>query len=363
MSVKAALLATVMAAVSAGLAHAQERVVNIYNWSDYIDPAILEAFTKETGIKTVYDVYDSNEILENKMLTGGSGYDIVVPTGDFLARQIAAGVYQPLDKSKLSNLPNMWDEIMKRAEKYDPGNKYSVPYMWGTDGIGYNVKKVNEILGEGKRPGLEVIFDPAVAAKFKDCGIYVFDSPRDVIGAALHYLGLSPDSKNPDDFAKAEALLTAVRPNIRKFHSSEYISALANGDICIAMGYSGDMLQARKRAQEAKAGVEVDYSIPSQGTQVWIDSMVMPKDAPHAEDAQTFINYMMRPDVAAKASEYVFYANANKASQAVMSKEVLEDPAIYPDAETFGKLYTVSGWDAKTQRLATRIWTKVITGQ
>ena len=363
MSVKAALLATLMAAATAGLAQAQERVVNIYNWSDYIDPAILEAFTKETGIKTVYDVYDSNEILENKMLTGGSGYDIVVPTADFMARQIAAGVYQPLDKSKLPNLTNMWDEIMKRAAQYDPGNKYAVPYMWGTDGIGYTVKTDNESLGEGKRPGLEVIFEPAVAAKFKDCGISVFDSPRDVIGAALHYLGLSPESKNPDDLAKAEALLTATRPNIRKFHSSEYISALANGDICIAMGYSGDMLQARNRASEANAGVEVDYSIPSQGAQVWIDSMVIPKDAPHVEEAHIFLNYMMRPEVAAKASEYVFYANANKASQALMSKEVLEDPAIYPDAELFATLYTVTAWDAKTQRLATRMWTKVITGQ
>lgn len=355
----AALLVTVPVAS----AFAQERVVNVYNWSDYIDDGILKDFEKETGIKVVYDVYDSNEILENKVLTGGTNYDIVTPTGDFLQRQIVAGVYQPLDKAKLPNLANMWDAIMQRAAKYDPDNAHSIPYMWGTDGIGYNVAKVKEILGEGVVPSLKTIFDPEIAAKFKDCGIYVFDAPRDVIGSALHYLGLSPDSTSPDDFAKVEELLMAVRPNIRKFHSSEYITALAQGDICLAFGYSGDMLQARDRAAEANAGVTVNYAIPSEGAQVWIDLFAIPKDAPHPEEAHIFLDYMMRPDVAARATNYVFYANGNKASQALINKEIMEDTAVYPDEATMAKTYTVTPWDSKTQRLATRLWTKVITGQ
>jgi putrescine transport system substrate-binding protein len=342
---------------------AADRVVNVYNWSDYIDSSILEDFTKETGIKVVYDTFDSNETLEAKLLAGGTGYDVVVPTADFLQRQIQAGVFQKLDKSKLPNITNMWDVIQQRTASYDPGNEYAVDYMWGTDGIGYNVKKVAEILGPDVKPGLEVIFDPKVAAKFKDCGIYVLDTPKDVLSTALHYLGLDPNSKNPEDFKKVEELMTSVRPFIRKFHSSEYINALANGDICIAFGYSGDVLQARDRAVEAKNGVEVNYSIPSQGAQMWFDMMAIPADAPHVAEAHEFINYMMKPEVIAKASDYVFYANGNKASQQFVSKDVLEDPAIYPTEDIMGKLFTISPWDPKTQRTATRLWTKIVTGQ
>lgn len=348
---------------SAGFASAQERVVNVYNWSDYIDASILEDFTKETGIKVVYDVFDSNEIVETKLLAGGTGYDVVVPTADFLQRQIKAGVFQKLDKSKLPNIVNMWDMVMQRTARYDPGNEYAVDYMWGTNGIGYNVAKAKEILGSDARPGLEVLFDPAIAAKFKDCGIYVLDAPKDVLPAALTYLGLNPDSHDPADLEKAGELMLKARPFIRKFHSSEYINALANGDICVAFGYSGDLLQARSRAEEAKAGVEVNYSIPSQGAQMWFDMMAIPADAPNLEEAHAFINYMMKPEVIAKASDYVFYANGNKASQQFVSKEVLEDPAVYPDDATMAKLYTISPWDPKTQRVATRLWTRVLTGQ
>ncbi|KRB49758.1 spermidine/putrescine ABC transporter substrate-binding protein [Rhizobium sp. Root708] len=353
----------VVAAFSAAPSLAQEKVVNIYNWSDYIDSSILEDFTKETGIKVVYDTFDSNETVETKLLAGGTGYDVVVPTADFLQRQIQAGVFQKLDKSKLPNLSNMWDLIQQRTASYDPGNEYAIDYMWGTDGIGYNVKKVAEILGPDAKPGLEVIFDPKIAAKFKDCGIYVLDTPKDVISTALHYLGLDPNSTKAEDFKKAEELLTSVRPYIRKFHSSEYINALANGDICIAFGYSGDVLQARDRAEEAKNGVEVNYSIPSQGAQMWFDMMAIPADAPHVAEAHQFINYMMKPEVIAKASNYVFYANGNKASQQFVDKEVLEDTAVYPDEDVMKKLFTISPWDPKTQRTATRLWTKVVTGQ
>ncbi|CCE94874.1 Spermidine/putrescine-binding periplasmic protein SPBP; Flags: Precursor [Sinorhizobium fredii HH103] len=358
-----ATLAAAMLAGSAMLASAQERVVNVYNWSDYIDDSLLEDFTKETGIKVVYDVFDSNEILETKLLAGGSGYDVVVPTASFLQRQIAAGVFQKLDKSKLPNLSNMWDVIMERTAKYDPGNEYAVDYMWGTTGIGYNVDKMKEILGTDAKPGWDVIFNPEIAAKFKDCGIHLLDSATDIMPSALAYLGLDPDSHKQADLEKAADLLMKVRPYIRKFHSSEYINALANGDICLAVGFSGDIFQARDRAAEAKAGVTVDYSIPPQGAQMWFDMLAMPADAPHAAEAHEFINYMMKPEVIAKASNYVFYANGNKASQQFLDKEVIEDTAIYPSDEVMQKLFTTTPFEAKEQRVLTRLWTKIVTGQ
>ncbi|MBB3656302.1 putrescine transport system substrate-binding protein [Rhizobium sp. BK650] len=358
------LTAVAVAALLAGApAFAQERVVNVYNWSDYIDSSILEDFTEETGIKVVYDTFDSNETLETKLLAGGTGYDVVVPTVSFMQRQIAAGVYQKLDKSKLPNLSNMWDVVMKGVATFDPGNEYSVDYMWGTTGIGYNVDKVKAALGTDEKPNWDALFDPAKAAKLKDCGIYMLDSPTDVIPSVLAYLGLDPNSKKPEDLNKAQDVLLAVRPFVRKFHSSEYISALANGDICIALGFSGDVFQARDRAAEAKAGVNVDYSVPSQGAQIFFDVFGIPKDAPHVEEAHEFINYMMKPEVAAKASNFVFYANGNKASQQFLDKEVIDDTAIYPTPEIMAKLFTVPPLDPKTQRLVTRIWTKVVTGQ
>ncbi|GES42634.1 putrescine-binding periplasmic protein [Rhizobium dioscoreae] len=363
-SMFARLAATAFAVVSlATVAQAEDKVVNIYNWSDYIDNSILEDFTKETGIKVVYDTFDQNETLETKLLAGKTGYDIVVPTAYFLQRQIKAGVFQKLDKSKLPNISNMWDTVQQRIATYDPGNQYAIDYMWGTSGVGYNVDKVKQILGTDDAPDINVIFDPKLAAKFKDCGIYVLDSPTDVIPAALRYLGLDPNSTKQEDFKKAEDLLTAIRPFVRKFHSSEYINALANGDICLAFGYSGDVLQARNRAAEAKNGVNIAYSIPTKGAQMWFDVMAIPADAPHVEEAHIFLNYIMKPEVIAKASNFTAYANGNKASQQFVSKDVLDDPAVYPTDAVREKLYTLTPWDSKTQRLATRLWTKVTTGQ
>ena len=363
-SMFARLAATAFAVVSlATVAQAEDKVVNIYNWSDYIDNSILADFTKETGIKVVYDTFDQNETLETKLLAGKTGYDIVVPTAYFLQRQIKAGVFQKIDKSKLPNISNMWDTVQKRIATYDPGNQYAIDYMWGTSGVGYNVDKVKQILGTDDAPDINVIFDPKLAAKFKDCGIYVLDSPTDVIPAALRYLGLDPNSTKQEDFKKAEDLLTAIRPFVRKFHSSEYINALANGDICLAFGYSGDVLQARNRAAEAKNGVNIAYSIPTKGAQMWFDVMAIPADAPHVEEAHIFLNYIMKPEVIAKASNFTSYANGNKASQQFVSKDVLEDPSVYPTDAVREKLYTLTPWDAKTQRVATRLWTKVTTGQ
>jgi len=344
-------------------AQAEDRVVNVFNWSDYIDSSILQDFTKETGIKVVYDVYDSNEILETKLLAGGSGYDVVVPTASFLARQIQAGVFQKLDKSKLPNLKNMWDEVSKRLEVFDPGNEYSINYMWGTVGIGYNKEKVKAALGTDTIDSWKAVFDPEQAAKLKDCGINFLDSPTDMIPVVLAYLGLNPDSHEPDDIAKAEEALLKVRPYVRKFHSSEFINGLANGDICVAVGWSGDVFQARSRAEEAKNGVELAYAIPKEGTQMWFDQMAIPADAPHKEEALEFLNYMMKPEVIAKSSNYVFYANGNKASQEFLDPEVKDDPAVYPDAATMAKLFVNTALDPKTQRLFTRTWTKVVTGQ
>ena len=362
---RAALLsaASLAAAVFATAALSQERVVNVYNWSDYIDESILEEFTAETGIKVVYDVFDSNEILETKLLAGGTGYDVVVPSAEFLGRQIQAGVFQKLDKSRLTNIGNLWDVILERTEKYDPGNAYSVNYMWGTTGIGYNVGKIKEILGTETVDSWDVVFDPEIISKLADCGVHMLNAPAETVRAALNYLGLDPDSRDPAELEQAEALLTSIRPHIRKFHSSEYINALANGDICLAVGWSGDIFQARDRAAEAGQGVEIAYVIPKEGAQLWFDQMAIPADAPHVEEAHAFIDYILRPEVIAKASNYVFYANGNKASQEFLDEEVIGDPAVYPDQAVLDKLYTTLPYDPRTQRLVTRLWTRVVTGQ
>lgn len=362
--IKTILSGAALLSLLAGSAMAQDRVVNVYNWSDYIDESILEDFTKETGIKVVYDVFDSNEILETKLLAGGTGYDVVVPTGSFLSRQIKAGVFEKLDKSKLPNLKNMWKEIEERVQKYDPGNDYSINYMWGTTGIGYNVDKVKAALGDDAPvDSLAIVFDPKNMEKLKDCGVFMLDAPTELIPAALKYLGMDPDSKDPADIEKAGELLKTVRPYIQKFHSSEYINALANGDICLAIGWSGDVLQARDRAAEADNGVTVEYSIPKEGALMWFDQMAIPADAPHKAEALEFLNYIMRPEVMAKASNYVYYANGNKASQEFLNEDVIGDPAIYPSEETVKNLYTVTAYPPKVNRIVTRVWTSVKSGQ
>lgn len=353
-----------VAAISVGfMASADAREVRVFNWSDYIDPAIIEDFTKETGIKVTYDVFDSNEVLETKLLAGGSGYDVVAPTGPFLSRQIQAGVFQKLDKSKLPNLANMWPDISKRTAIYDPDNLYSINYMWGTTGIGYNQDKIKERMPDAPVDSWDLIFKPEIVAKFKDCGIMVLDAPDDVLPAVLNYLGLDPNSAKAEDLEKAGALLESIRPNIQKFHSSEYINALANGDICIAVGYSGDILQARTRAEEAKNGQTIVYRVPKQGAQMWFDQMAIPADAKNVDEAHAFLNYMMKPEVIAKASNYVSYANGNLASQQFIDDTVKSDVAVYPDEETLKRLFVKTSYDAKAQRLVTRTWTKVVTGK
>ena len=355
------LLTTVAALALASAAAAEE--VRVYNWSDYIDEALLAKFEAETGIKLIYDVFDSNEVLETKLLAGGSGYDIVVPTGTFLQRQIAAGAFQKLDKSKLANYGNLWDVISDRAAKYDAGNEYAINYMWGTTGIGVNVGKVKEILGDDAPvDSLGLIFDPANAEKLAACGIHMLDAPDEVIPAALKFLGEDPDSQDVAVIEKTEAVLMGVRPHIQKFNSSEYINALANGDICVAFGWSGDILQARDRAAEANNGVEIAYNAPKEGALMWFDMMAIPVDAPNAEGAHKFLDFIMNAENMAAASNYVYYANGNLASQEFLAEDVIGDPAIYPSEEALKNLYTKSPYDTKLQRTVTRLWTKVKSG-
>jgi len=349
-------------ALGAGTAAAQDNVVNVYNWSDYIDEAVLEQFEEETGITVVYDVFDSNEVLETKLLAGGTGYDVVVPTGSFLQRQIQAGVFMELDKSKLPNLKHMWDRIMDRVAVYDPGNEHAVNYMWGTTGIGYNVDAAKERLGTERIDSWSVLLEPENLAKFEDCGVHFLDAPTELFPAMLNYMGEDPDSKDPEKLRAAAERLNALRPHVKQIHSSAYINALANGDACLVIGWSGDVLQARDRAAEAGNDVRVDYAIPQEGALMWFDNMAIPADAPHPDNAHTFINFMMRPKVIAAASNYVYYANGNKASQAHLVEDVIEDPAIYPDAETVENLYVVTPYPPRVQRIVTRLWTRFKTG-
>ncbi|EDQ06197.1 Putrescine-binding periplasmic protein SpuD [Sulfitobacter indolifex] len=359
---KHVLLSSVaVATLMAGAASAE--TVRVYNWSDYIDESLLEKFEEETGIELVYDVFDSNEMLETKMLSGGSGYDVVVPTGTFLQRQITAGAFQPLDTSKLPNLENMWDVVSSRTEQYDPDNAHSINYMWGTTGIGVNLGKVKEALGEDAPvDSWDLVFDPANMEKLADCGVHFLDAPAEMIPAALNYIGEDPNSHDPDVIAKAEGVFMPIRPYIQKFHSSEYINALANGDVCVAVGWSGDILQARDRAAEADNGVEVAYNAPSEGAQMWFDQMAIPVDAPNPEGAHKFLNFIMDAENMAAASNYVYYANGNKASQEHLVEDVIGDPAIYPSEAALDNLFTTTPYPPKVQRVVTRLWTKIKSG-
>ncbi|MFZ5841288.1 MAG: extracellular solute-binding protein [Pseudomonadota bacterium] len=344
---------------------ATEKVVHVYNWSDYIDDTVLQDFEKETGIKVVYDVFDSNEVVEAKLLAGSTGFDVVVPSGSFLGRQIQAGVFQPLDKTKLTNWGNLDTSLMQRLENYDPGNQHAIPYLWGTTGIGYNVKKVKEILGENAPvDSWDLVLKEENISKLKACGVAFLDAQSEVLPPVLNYLGKDQASLVETDYTEvALPLLEKIRPHITYFHSSQYINDLANGDICVAVGWSGDVFQAQARAAESNNGVEIGYSIPKEGTEMWFDMMAIPKDAKNVENAHIFINYMLRPDVIAKITNYVQYANGNSASLAMVSDEVKNNTAIYPDQATMAKLWTLKVMPADIERVMTRVWTKVKTGQ
>src|SRR5437762_246026 len=363
-AIRFALVAAATMAITPAAAQPKERVVNVYNWSDYIAPTVVEDFTKQTGIKVRYDTFDSNDTLETKLLAGKSGYDVVVPTAHFLERPISAGVFQKLDKARMPNLANMWPELSQRLAAYDPGNQYAVNYMWGTTGIGYNLRKTREVLGaNGTIDSWDAVFKPASLAKFKDCGVHLLDSSDDMLAAALHYLGLDPNTTRDSDFQKAADVVSTIRPSVRKFHSSEYLNALASGEVCFVVGFSGDIKQAQKRAAEARNGVEIAYTIPKEGAQLWFDNLAIPRDARNVAEAHAFIDYLQKPEVAAKNSNVVAYANGNLASQKFIDKAVLGDRTIYPDEATMSRLYTMNAHDAKTTRLMNRLWTRIKTGR
>jgi putrescine transport system substrate-binding protein len=345
-------------------ARPEERTVNFYNWSSYMAPGVLEDFTRETGIKVVYDTFDANETPEPRLLAGKSGYDVVVPTAYFLQRQIKASVFQKLDNSKLPNLANAWPFVTARLSTYDPDNQYAVNYMWGTTGIGYNVKMVETILGTGSViDSWGVVFKPENLAKFKDCGVHMLDSPDDIFPAALNYLGLDPNSTKQADLEKAADLVGKIRPFVRKFHSSEYLSALATGEICLVVGWSGDILQARSRAAEAKNGIAIGYAIPKEGAQMFFDNLSIPADAKNVREAYELINFLYRPDIAARNSNVLSYANGNLASQKLLDPKIIGDKNIYPDEAMLAKLFVITARDPATQRIINRLWTKVKTGR
>jgi len=359
---KQSLPAALLTLALATTACAQEKV-NIYNWSDYIGETTLADFQKATGIKPTYDTFDSGETLEGKLLSGRTGYDIVVPTSHFAGRQIKAGVFQKLDKSLLPNWKNLDPLLMKRLESSDPGNQYLVPYLWGTNGIGYNPEKIKAALGIDEIDSWAVLFEPENIEKLSQCGVSMLDSPDEMLPAMLAYLGLNPNSTNPDDYKKAEEKFISISKHVTYFHSSRYISDLANGNICIAAGFSGDVMQAADRANEAGNGIEIAYAIPKDGAALWFDVMAIPKDAPNPKAALAFINYVLNPEVIAKISDSVGYANPNLAAHDFMDEEIADNPSIYPPQTVLDKTYVSVELPQNIIRVMTRSWTRIKSGK
>jgi putrescine transport system substrate-binding protein len=348
---------------ASGAAATEEKILHVYNWSDYIAEDTIKNFEEQTGIKVTYDVFDSNDMLETRLLAGNSGFDVVVPSASFLERQIKAGVFQKLDKSQIPNLTNMDPDIQQRVALHDPNNEHSVTYLWGTTGIGYNVDKVKKILGDTPLDSWNQIFDPKEIAKFKDCGVSVLDAPDELLKVVLQWMGRDPNSQKDEDLAAAAEKLQLIRPYIRKIHSSQYIDDLANGELCVSIGWSGDILQARDRAEEAGQNVKVAYSIPKEGTIVWFDMLAIPADAKHPKNAHAFINYLMDPQVAANNSNFVNYANGNAASFAAVSDDVKNDPGVYPTPDVKAKLFPSLAYNEQATATMARLWQKFTTGQ
>ncbi len=343
---------------------AEAPVLNVYNWSDYIAPDTISRFEKETGIKVNYDVYDTNEVLETKLLTGHSGYDVVVPSAFFLERQAREGVFLPLDRSKLPNYHNLDEKLLARLTANDPDNRYGVPYMWQATGIGYNVDKVKAALG-GDVPldSWALVFDPKYAAKLKDCGITFLDSPPEVLDSAQIYLGIDPNSERLEDLAAAEELVKKVRPYVRYFHSSQYINDLANGEVCVSVAYTGDALQARDRAKESANGVNIAFLVPKEGAVFEVDMMAIPADAPHPDNAHRFLNYIMRPEVVAEISTYKKYPSGNAAAIAFLPPSVRDDPAVYPPPDVVARFKDHRAESLTYTRYENRAWTRIRTGR
>ena len=338
--------------------------VKIYNWSSYIAPDTTKNFQKQTGIGFSYDVYDSNETLDGKLMTGNSGYDVVFPSNHFMARQIQGGALKKLDKSQLPNWKNLNPVLLKALENNDPGNAHGFPYLWGSTGIGYNIDKVKAVLGDNAPvDSWDLIFKPEYMEKLSKCGVAILDNGPELLPIALNYLGLPPHSKNPEDYKKAEALLMKVRPYVAYFHSSKYTGDLANGDICVAVGFSGDVLQAESRAKEAKNGVKIGYQIPKEGAAIWFDMVAMPDDAPDEKAGYAFMNYLLEPQVMADITNSVHYANGNSAADSLVDPEIKADTKIYPSDEMMGKLFALEAMPLNIDRIRTRVWNTIRMGR
>ncbi|HEY4135264.1 MAG TPA: polyamine ABC transporter substrate-binding protein [Alphaproteobacteria bacterium] len=358
-----ALFAAVLAAQGAAQdAWGQEKVVNVFNWSDYIAKDTIEKFTAETGIKVNYDVYDGNEILEAKLLAGKSGFDVVFPsTSPFFAKQLQANIYQKLDKAKLPNAAGLDKGVLAELAKYDAGNAHGLPYLMAGTGIGYNVAKIKQLMPDAPIGSLAMIFDPKVLAKIKSCGVSVLDSSDEVFSAALAYAGKTPTSLSQDDLKTASDIVTKARANYKYLHSSAYINDLANGNTCLAMGYAGDLVQARNRAKEAGRGVEIGIFLPKEGAAFNVDVMAIPSDAPNVENAHAFINFILRPEVIGPITNETGYANAVTAADKFVDPAIKSDPVIYPPADVMAKLYTIPPADQAFERARTRAWTRIKT--
>lgn len=359
------VVAGLLMAASVTASGAEQKTLHVYNWSDYIAPNTVPDFEKETGIKVVYDVFDSNEVLEGKLMAGSTGFDVVVPSASFLERQLTAGVFQPLDKSKLTNYKNLDPELLKLISRHDPDNKYAIPYMWATTGIAYNVDKVKAILGaDAPVNSWDLVLKPENLAKLKSCGVSFLDAPSEIFATVLNYLGKDPNSANAADYTgPATDLLLKLRPSIRYFHSSQYINDLANGDICVAIGWAGDVMQAANRAKEAKNGVNIAYTIPKEGALAFFDVLALPADAKNTAEAYQFLNYLMEPQVIAQVSNQIFYANGNKAATPLVNEAVRNNPGIYPPPDVRAKLFTLKVQPPQIDRVVTRAWTKVKSGK
>ncbi len=344
-------------------AAADERVVNVFNWSDYIDPRVLEDFTKETGIKVVYDTYNSDAALETRLMVGGSGYDVVVPSGLVLQQAIAAGLLQKLDMTRLPNARNLSAEIMARLAVDDPGNQYAVNYMWYTAGIAFDADKAHERLGGIAPDSWDIVFKPENLKKFADCGVEVLDDPQSLFAIALISLKLDPNTRNLRDLRRAGDLLSGLRANVKKFHSSEYINALANGDICLAVGWSGDAALARDRAREADNGIEVGYVVPKEGSIISLDNLAIPTDAPHVAAAYEFINFLLRPYIAARNASATGFASGVATATSSAAPAIAGDTTVYSDAETMKSLFALKNYDPAQQKFVEREWTRIKTGK
>ncbi|QBR04421.1 polyamine ABC transporter substrate-binding protein [Paraburkholderia pallida] len=360
----AASLAAALITLVTAAPHARGEELNVYNWSDNIAEDTVSGFEKQTGIHTRYDVYDGDETLQAKLLAGSSGYDIVVPSSGYASKQIQAGVYAKLDKSKIPNLANLDPVLMKMVATVDPGNQYVVPWSWGTDGLGYNATKIQEILGQdAPLDRWDLLFNPQYVAKLKSCGVSVLDSPEDAFGVGLIYLHKNLNSTNPADYQAVYQLYRNIRPYITQFNSSGYINDLANNDICLALAWSGDVAIAKARAAEAHRAYELRYAIPPGDGLLWFDLMAVPKDAPHVGAAMQWINYVLQPKVSAAITNQVFYPNANALARPLIKPEILQNPAIYPGPERLNALTLQLPPPADIMRLENRLWAQLKSGR